>query len=468
MAGRMEFEFTFRGQKRAPSFGSGEAKLRILLAGDFSGRGGRGASEPTPDLARRPLLRIDLDSFDQVMAKLAPRLVLAPAVDDRPPDTLAFAALDDFHPDRLCQRLEVFAGFRALRERLLDPGTFAQAAAALEPAAPQAAPAVPADTLERLLGGRPKVASEGGDIGAFLQKVVAPHITPAPDARQPRLVAAVDEAAGHHLRGLLHAPAFQELEAAWRAAHRLVSSVEEETSVFLLDVSRLELMADLAGNPDGSGLHRRLTEPAASWSLLVVDETFGAGPEDVALLSALGAVAAQVGAPVLAAADPHLDWSALDGEAAARWQSLRQSPQASAIGLALPRWLLRLPYGEKTDAIESFPFEELTARTHEHYLWGNPAIACALLAAAAFRQNGADMQLGDVLELDDLPAHTYREDGEAHLQPCAEVFMPERVSTALIGRGLMPFVSARDRNSARLARFQSIADPAKPLIGPWG
>jgi type VI secretion system protein ImpC len=46
--------------------------------------------------------------------------------------------------------------------------------------------------------------------------------------------------------------------------------------------------------------------------------------------------------------------------------------------------------------------------------------------------------------------------------------MPERVTTALLGRGLMPFVSARDRNSARLARFQSIADPAAPLVGPWG
>ena len=151
MAGRMEFEFQVRGQKRAPSFGSGEARLRLLLMGDFSGRGGRGASEPTPDLARRPLLRIDLDGFDQALGKLAPRLVLAPPVDDRAPDALAFRTLDDFHPDRLCQRLEVFAGFRALRSRLLDPGTFAAAAAALEPA-PQAAPTAPAeDTLQRLL-----------------------------------------------------------------------------------------------------------------------------------------------------------------------------------------------------------------------------------------------------------------------------------------------------------------------------
>jgi type VI secretion system protein ImpC len=202
--------------------------------------------------------------------------------------------------------------------------------------------------------------------------------------------------------------------------------------------------------------------------MLVLDETFGAGEEDLALLSAMGAVAAQVGAPLVAAADPRLDWTALDDQASARWQALRTSPHASAIGLALPRWLLRLPYGPKTDPVESFAFDELaTGRAHEDYLWGNPAFACALLAVAAFRENGAEMQLGDVLELDDLPAHSYREDGEAHLQACAEVFMPERVRDALLARGLMPFVSARDRNSARLARFQSIADPPAPLSGPW-
>jgi type VI secretion system protein ImpC len=466
MAGRLEFEFKFRGQKRPPSFGSGEARLRLLLMGDFSGRGGRGASEPTPDLARRPLLRIDLDGFDQTMGRLAPRLVLAPPVDDRPPDALAFGTLDDFHPDRLCQRLEVFAGFAALRTRLLDPGTFAAAAAALEPAPATAPAAPPDDTLQRLLG-RPQQAA-GPDISAFLRQVVAPHITPAPDERQPRLVAAVDEAAAHHLRGLLHASPFQRLESAWRAVHRLVSSVEEETSVFLLDLSRSELIADLAGGPDGSGLHRRLGDQEAPWSMLVLDETFGAGEEDLALLSAMGAVAAQVGAPLVAAADPRLDWTALDDQASARWQALRTSPHASAIGLALPRWLLRLPYGPKTDPVESFAFDELaTGRAHEDYLWGNPAFACALLAVAAFRENGAEMQLGDVLELDDLPAHSYREDGEAHLQACAEVFMPERVRDALLARGLMPFVSARDRNSARLARFQSIADPPAPLSGPW-
>jgi predicted component of type VI protein secretion system len=446
--------------------------MSLLLVGDFSGRGARGLVER--GLAERPLLRIDADKFDQVLARVSPRLVLAAPADDRAPDTLTLRSLEDFHPDQLAGKLEAFAGFRLLRARLLDAKTFAETAAALEPATPpapaSAASATEPSPLERLLGGRPaqaKPAEEGGDMGAFLRQVVAPHLTPAPDARQPRLVAAVDDAASQHLRGLLHHPAFRHLEATWRAVHRLVASGEAEgLTVTLLDVTRDELAADLAGDPAGSDLQRRLADPAAPWSMLVLAETFGASPADVALLSALAAVGAQAGAPVVAAADPRLDWSALSDEDSARWQALRGGPNASWLGLALPRWLARLPYGTKTDPIEGWPFEELVGpRAHESYLWANPAFACALLAAAAFRERGADMELGDVLELDDLPCHTFREDGETHMQPCAEVFMPERVSSALLGRGLMPLVSARDRNALRLVRFQSIAEPPTPLGG---
>ncbi len=39
---------------------------------------------------------------------------------------------------------------------------------------------------------------------------------------------------------------------------------------------------------------------------------------------------------------------------------------------------------------------------------------------------------------------------------------------AILERGLMPLLSRRDRPSARLMRWQSIAEPAAALAGPWG
>lgn len=450
MAGRMEFEFQFRGPKRPPSFGP-HARMRILLMSDFSG-GARNQVE----LARRPLLRVDAETFDAVMAKLAPRLTLTAG--DRAA-TIEFPALDDFHPDQLGPKLDALPGFRAAGADFPDvasPGT-------VTPAAPAAAD----DTMARLLGGGlPPVAPAETNISALLKHVVAPHVVPL--APPPGRAAAGQATAALQLRDLLHQPAFQRLEAAWRAVHRLVHSVEsEDLIVSLLDVSGPELAADLAAGPDDSALHRRLADAEPAWSLLVADQFFGPGAEDVALLAALGAIARQTGAPLLAGADPHRDWTALSDDEAARWQALRHSAHASWVGLALPRWLVRLPYG-KSNPVESFPFDELDGgRAHEAYLWGNPAYACALLAAAAFRAGGAEMALGDVLELGNLPLHSFRDEGEPRMQPCAETFMTERTAGALLGRGLIPLASVRDRNAIRVTRFQSIADPPAALAGPW-
>ena len=129
------------------------------------------------------------------------------------------------------------------------------------------------------------------------------------------------------------------------------------------------------------------------------------------------------------------------------WDELRAIPEASYLGLALPRFLLRLPYGARTSAIESFPFEEMPgAPVHAHYLWGNPALAFLALLTAG----------GGALNLQGLPLHTYQHEGEWHMTPCAEVWMTEAQVLALIDLGLMPLVSFRDSDRVRLAGFRAI------------
>ena len=132
-----------------------------------------------------------------------------------------------------------------------------------------------------------------------------------------------------------------------------------------------------------------------------------------------------------------------------------------SIGLAAPRFLLRLPYGERLDEIESFPFAELGVdRVHEHYLWGNPALLCAMLVARAIAR-GED--LGAYLQVDDLPAHSYRAEGEVSLQACAEAYLPDRTAFAMLERGVMPLLSMTHQNAVRLLRFQSVSHPPQEL-----
>ena len=129
---------------------------------------------------------------------------------------------------------------------------------------------------------------------------------------------------------------------------------------------------------------------------------------------------------------------------------------------------MRLPYGKAGENAESFAFEELESEPrHEDYLWGNPALACALLLGQAFDAKGWNMHPGVVLNINKLPVHVYRSEGESLMKPCAEIWMRETDADSLLDEGIMPLASLKDSDVVRLVRFQSIAMPLARLAGPW-
>jgi type VI secretion system protein ImpC len=494
--GRMQFDVNLGRSGRSGKGLDDEEPFRILVLGDLSGRTN---AQRMPAFAQRVPIAVDVDNLDKVFARLAPRLELTV---DGVPLAIDFAAIEDFHPDRLFARLAPFVALRKLRAELNDPATFHRAAQAMGARPPADASSIAANApenaadIERLLGKKPAAAPAAAETGGFdvdhwLRTVIAPHVVP--DGAQVRqLVGAVDAALAQQMRGVLHHPAFQALEAAWRGIDRMVRELEtgDSLQVFLMDASREDLARDFAGAAEDftqCKVYRVLcgpdTEPPDGhrWSLLVGDYAFGAGLDDVRLLAVLGTIAAHAGAPLLAGArldllgctsvgqlpDPK-SWQPPDAQAQARWGALRKSAAAPFIGLALPRILARLPYGAGTDPIDSFAFEEMPeSREHERYLWGNPAFTLALLAAQAFAEGGWNMQLEGQVDAMDLPAHIHHKDGEATQQPCAEVLASESAGEAILARGIMPFLSYRNRDAARLLRWQSLADPAQALQGAW-
>ena len=92
--------------------------LYTSIMADFSGRADREAPTDLFDLASRPLLPVDVDHFDPVMARFSPKLSLPLGVNDATL-TIPFGQLDDFHPDALYQRLELFQALRRSRASLL-------------------------------------------------------------------------------------------------------------------------------------------------------------------------------------------------------------------------------------------------------------------------------------------------------------------------------------------------------------
>lgn len=486
----------------------------IAILGDFSGRANRRELQIGAALAGRRAVMVDRDNFDEVLAKFGTRLSLPVAGSAEARIQLQFGELDDFHPDRLYDKLEIFQKLRETRRELGDSKTFAAAAEKVQgwlqspkkepqrsPAAlaPDELPTVRLNSqalMEEMLASSQARAEETGrmpfDIDALVRAIVEPYVLPGRDPRQPEMIASVDKATSAEMAALLHQPDFQTIESAWRGLYFLIRRLETDAKlkVFVFDVSKAELTADVAAAEDltTTGLYKLLVERTVGtaggkrWALIVGNYAFDATAADAQLLGRIGRIAAQATAPFLAAgtaglvgcesfgtaADPD-DWNvARDADAEQAWSQLRSLGDAAAIGIVTPRFLLRVPYGKKSDRTEHFDFEEMPDKPeHEHYLWGNPALACAAILGDAFSRNGWRLDADVEQTIEGLPVHTYDEDGEPEVKACAEAYLVDRAVSRIMDAGLMPLVTLKYQNAARLYSVHSIASPQRPLAGRW-
>jgi type VI secretion system ImpC/EvpB family protein len=439
MPGRLEFDLGF-GHAGRPR--DSEEPMRLLILGDFSGS----PASDRPPLESRPTRQVDMDNLDDVLRRYQPRVSVKTG-------EIHFNRLDDFHPDQLYARLDLFQALRQARSKPPDES---------------------ADLLGRLLGKptEPGAAPAATGLDALIRDVVGPHIVKDTSGKASAYFAGVDAAIAEQMRSVLHDPAFQSLEAAWRGVHWAISSLEldENLQLHLLDVTRDELIADVIGSQGQlatTGLYRAVVDRwrnvpgSPGWSAFIALTEFDPSDADIGLLAALGLIAANAGAPLIAGANLTL---ADDKGVASGWTALRRSEAAHWIALAAPRVLLRLPYGRKSDPVESFAFEELSGPPEsQELLWGISSLALGILIGRAFTARGWEMTPGDERELGDLPAYTFVRDGEREMQPCGERFLTERDIDTFVKAGLVPIASRRDRNGVVAVRFQSIADPPGPL-----
>jgi len=370
-----------------------EEPARYLVLGDFGGR-------------RTDILTVDRDSINDVLSILH---VSAGGMQIRD--------LDDFHPDRLYQRLEMGPA-NSEPEPEQAPSPQADLAALLRPTS----------LLEQI--------AEGGTdpFEKYVKELARAHS--APQKKSVDRTSALSE----RINGLLHHPRFQALESAWRGLDFAIRQMDDATArIHIVQFSKEDLAIDLASdNLRATRLYAILH--SRRWTAAVGLYSFD--ESQIELMARIALVAADASVPFLAEGSPEITS-----------ELFRDIPEASYLGLALPRLLLRLPYGPRTSPIDSFEFEEMPgAPVHRHYLWGNAAIACLAVLARGEAEN---------LNLDGLPAHTYKQDSEWTMTPCAELFMTETQVLALIDQGLMPLVSYKDRPLVRLAGFRSVT--SKPL-----
>ncbi|BBO67188.1 hypothetical protein DSCA_11180 [Desulfosarcina alkanivorans] len=492
-----------------------DSSFRILILGDFSGRANRGVDSRDPDIGRRRIHRVDRDNLDAVMEKMAVSLNLDAAGSGAPPVELSFTEMDDFHPDRIYRRSQLFKSMKDLRKGVIKAETFAEIAsrfsgkaktpsqtgsegAISSPREPDFAGETHAGLLDQVLDASAPASAGPGKTGPqtdwdrFLADIVSPHLVPDIAKEQDAMVGAVDRTISEIMGRLLHHPDFQAVESAWRGLDYCLRRLEtgEKLEVCLLDVTKTELASDLTACEDlrDTALHNKLAAPfrrqggQASWSLLAGMYHFLPTKTDAVVLARMGAMGQMLGAAVIGGADPGFvgcpslfeapdpsDWT-LEPDPADRqaWQVLRTLPEARWIGLALPRFIVRWPYGADTDPLEAFAFEEMNDPVnHEDYLWANPVFALVLVFGRTFARNGRDWSRGLVSDVSDLPLHVFTDRGERGIKPCGEAFLSDRAIEKMVACGLMPLVSFRDEGRIQLVRFQSVAATASPLAGPW-
>ena len=512
----MQFHF---GTSKAQLAGSrsGENPFKVAILGDFSGRAGRGICHVGSAIANQSIKRIDLDTFEQVLRAFDIRIELPLDAGGQQHNLLLpIQKLDDLHPDQIYRSVALFQELKHLRQRLSDPRTFDAAAVELKSwKASEVLRKKKGSPLGKKIDEKPTdVASKGSldellaqplkkahtlslgettiNLDSIIHKLVGPHVVEGPNPRQDEFISLIDDIASILMRSILQNETFKALEAVWRGLSFIVNRIEldESTQIFLVDISKEEFLSDLLAvdQVEETGLYRLLVDntvgvPGISpWSFLSGVYSFNSSSDDIESLRRMAEIGRACGAPFVGAADLPLigckstgtianfdDWdlNAKDREQET-WNDLRAHPESSRIGLVFPRFLARLPYGNDTDPIEVFEFEEFSMQPdHEDYLWANPVFMLVYVLLDTFSRDGWDLDPNGHTEVDDLPAHFFRIEGESIMKPCAEVWMSERVAGRIREKGIMPLMSIRNRSSIAFKGCCSLSERSKDLSGPW-
>ena len=304
------------------------------------------------------------------------------------------------------------------------------------------------------------------------------------------IIAAIDAKLGKQLDKILHHPEFQQMEGAWRGLQFLVSNTEtdETLKIRVMNVSKKDLekmFAKFRGVAwDQSPLFKQIYESEYGqlgghpYGCLVGDYQFDQSAPDIQVLKGLAQIASASHAPFITSPKASLfqmeSWQELSNPRDltkifqtpeyAGWRSFRASEDSKYVGMAMPRFLARLPYGANTNPSEGLAYEEgVSGGKHEQYTWANSCYAMAANITKSFKLYGwctsiRGVESGGAVE--GLPTHTFStDDGGVDIKCPTEIAITDRREAELAKNGLMPLVHRKNSDSAAFIGAQSVHQP---------
>ncbi|WP_337030511.1 type VI secretion system contractile sheath large subunit [Pantoea agglomerans] len=304
------------------------------------------------------------------------------------------------------------------------------------------------------------------------------------------LISEIDKKLSDQINKIIHHKAFQDLESVWRGLFYLVNNTEtdEMLKIKFLDISKKELGRTLKRFKgvgwDQSQIFKMIYEEeygkfgGEPFGCLVGDYYFDHSPKDVELLGEMSKICAAAHSPFISGASPALmqmaSWQELanprditkifQNTEYVVWKSLRESEDARYLGLTLPRFLGRLPYGHRTNPVDGFDFEESTdGSKHTNYLWVNSAYAMSVNINRSFKEYGwcssiRGVESGGIVEY--LPCHTFpSDDGGIDLKCPTEIAISDRRESELSKNGFIPLIYRKNSDVAAFIGAQSLQTP---------
>lgn len=307
-----------------------------------------------------------------------------------------------------------------------------------------------------------------------------------------KVIAEIDQKISNQVNEILHHKEFQKLESAWRGLNFLVkrTNFRSNIKVEILNVSKDELREDLEEVPEliQSGLFKHTYTQeydqagGQPFGAILGNYEFDNTGPDLTLLREISKVAAASHAPFIGSVGHEFfgvksmqelaltpDVTALfDQDEFAKWNSFRETEDSRYVGLTLPRFLLRLPYGPDTRPTKSFGFvEDASGEHHENYLWGNGSFAFGTCLSRSFADNGwcvniRGPQSGGLVE--DLPLHYYEASGGTTYKVPTEILVSDRREFELAELGFIPLAFYKSKDYACFFSANSAQKP-KEYIG---
>lgn len=306
------------------------------------------------------------------------------------------------------------------------------------------------------------------------------------------IVAELDRKIGLQLDKILHHPDFQQMESAWRGLHYLVNNTEtdEKLKIRVMNVSKKDLgkmFSKFKGTAwDQSPLFKQVYESeygqlgGTPYGCLIGDYQFDHSLPDVEILRGMAQIAAAAHAPFITSPSPRLlnmeSWQELSNPRDltkifeepdyAAWRSFRQSEDSKYVGMAMPRFLARMPYGASTNPADGLAYEETaTGGDHDQYTWANSAYAMGVNITRAFKLYGWCTAIRGVESggaVPNLPTHTFKtDDGGVDMKCPTEIAISDRREGELAKNGLMALVHSKGSDFAAFIAGDSVHNPPK-------